>query len=206
MPFPRAKLAGRRRAADLATATGGHFRHGIRRAVGNCRGLTRWPIIAGSAVSPSRGSKLCPPGVDAFDCTRNPQGRQCCSVGAYRSFYSIVSKTEAVPFWCWSGPATLKRLRCPFFVRPARPGNACPSRFRAELHQALTTLVHNSLCGLLCARPAEARVTIVGRPSGLQPDAFSRPRPMFWAAQITAPACVFLDRVLAEGGFGVITS
>jgi uncharacterized protein (DUF4213/DUF364 family) len=192
MPFP-GKLRGRP-ALDLAKEALGD--HGIRRAVGiatmNALADTCWH----RRPHPETELRL---GVDAFDATELRPGDKVVVVGAFVPFLRELKRRRQPFLVLEQDPATLKPEELPFF----RTANEAPTVV-PEADVLLitgTTLINDTLGGLLrLAKPA-ARVTMVGPTVSLMPDAFlRRGADILGTVRITAPD-EFLE-TLAEGGSG----
>ena len=192
MPFP-GKLSGRP-ALDLANEA--LSEHGIRRAVGiaamNALADTCWR----RRPHPQSELRL---GIDAFDATEMRPGDKVVVVGAFVPFLRELKRRRQPFLVLEQDPATLKAEELPFF----RPANEAPTVV-PEADVLLitgTTLINDTLEGLLgLAKPA-ARVTMVGPTVSLLPDAFLRRGvDVLGTVRITAPD-EFLE-TLAEGGSG----
>jgi uncharacterized protein (DUF4213/DUF364 family) len=192
MPFP-GKLSGRP-ALDLANEA--LSEHGIRRAVGiaamNALADTCWR----RRPHPQSELRL---GIDAFDATEMRPGDKVVVVGAFVPFLRELKRRRQPFLVLEQDPATLKAEELPFF----RPANEAPTVV-PEADVLLitgTTLINDTLEGLLgLAKPA-ARVTMVGPTVSLLPDAFlRRGADVLGTVRITAPD-EFLE-TLAEGGSG----
>jgi uncharacterized protein len=192
MPFP-GKLSGRP-ALDLANEALSD--HGIRRAVGiaamNALADTCWR----RRPHPQSELRL---GIDAFDATEMWPGDKVVVVGAFVPFLRELKRRRQPFLVLEQDPATLKAEELPFF----RPANEAPTVV-PEADVLLitgTTLINDTLEGLLgLAKPA-ARVTMVGPTVSLLPDAFlRRGADVLGTVRITAPD-EFLE-TLAEGGSG----
>jgi uncharacterized protein len=192
MPFP-GKLSGRP-ALDLANEALSD--HGIRRAVGiaamNALADTCWR----RRPHPQSELRL---GIDAFDATEMRPGDKVVVVGAFVPFLRELKRRRQPFLVLEQDPATLKAEELPFF----RPANEAPTVV-PEADVLLitgTTLINDTLEGLLgLAKPA-ARVTMVGPTVSLLPDAFlRRGADVLGTVRITAPD-EFLE-TLAEGGSG----
>jgi uncharacterized protein len=192
MPFP-GKLRGRP-ALDLAGQALSD--HGIRRAVGiaamNALADTCWY----RRPHPETKLRL---GIDAFDATEMRPGENVVVVGAFVPFLRELKRRRQPFLVLEQDPATLKAEELPFF----RPANEAPTVV-PEADVLLitgTTLINDTLEGLLgLAKPA-ARVTMVGPTVSLLPDAFlRRGADVLGTVRITAPD-EFLE-TLAEGGSG----
>jgi uncharacterized protein len=192
MPFP-GKLRGRP-ALDLANEALSD--HGLRRAVGiaamNALADTCWR----RRPHPRTELRL---GIDAFDATEMRPGDKVVVVGAFVPFLRELKRRRQSFLVLEKDPATLKPEELPFF----RPANEAPTVV-PEADVLLitgTTLINDTLEGLLgLAKPA-ARVTMVGPTVSLLPDAFlRRGADVLGTVRITAPD-EFLE-TLAEGGSG----
>jgi uncharacterized protein (DUF4213/DUF364 family) len=192
MPFP-GKLHGRR-AADLAREA--FSTHGIRRAIGiatvNALADYCWQRRPHPEVTLRHG-------VDAFDATDIRPGDRVVVVGAFVPFLKELKRRDQPFLVLEQDPATLKADELPFF-RPAEQAAEILPQADVVLITG-STLVNNTLEGLLALAPSAARVTIVGPTVGMLPDAFlARGADVLGCVRITAPD-PFLD-LLAEGGSG----
>jgi uncharacterized protein len=192
MPFP-GKLRGRP-ALDLAKeALSGH---GIRRAVGiaamNALADTTWR----RRPHPQTERRL---GVDAFDATEMRPGDKVVVVGAFAPFLRELKRRRQPFLVLEQDPATLKAEELPFFRPAEQAGSVVPDA--DVLLITGTTLINDTLEGLLRLAKPTARVTMVGPTVSLLPDAFlRRGADILGTVRITAPD-EFLE-VLAEGGSG----
>jgi uncharacterized protein (DUF4213/DUF364 family) len=192
MPFP-GKLKGRP-VYDLAREALGD--NGIRRAVG---------IAAMNALADACWRRRPHPdtelrfGIDAFDATEILAGDQVVVVGAFVPFLRELKRRRQPFLVLEQDPATLKPDELPFF-RSAKEAAAVVPGADVLLITG-TTLINDTLDGLLgMAKPA-ARVTMVGPTVSLLPDAFlRRGADILGTVRITDPDA-FLD-MLAEGGSG----
>ena len=192
MPFP-GRLRGRR-ALDLLKETG--KASGIRRAVGvavmNALADLCWDR------RPLPDWELCW-GVDAFDATEIRPGDRVVVIGAFVPFLRALKRRGIGYLVLENDPATLKADELPFF-RPAEQAHAILPTADVALITG-TTLVNDTLDGLLGQLRPEARVTLVGPTVSLLPDAFLRRGvDVLGGVRVTAPDA-FLD-VLAEAGSG----
>jgi uncharacterized protein (DUF4213/DUF364 family) len=192
MPFP-GRLRGRR-ALDLLKETSAAS--GIRRAVGvavmNALADLCWDR------RPLADLELLH-GVDAFDATEIRPGDRVVVVGAFVPFLRALKRQRVDYLVLENDPATLKADELPFF-RPAEQARAVLPAADVALMTG-TTLVNDTLDGLLRLLRPEARVTLVGPTVGLMPDAFLRRGVgVLGGVRITAPN-EFLD-ALAEGASG----
>lgn len=192
MPFP-GKLHGRP-ALDLAKEALGD--HGIRRAVGiaamNALADTCWH----RRPHPDTELRL---GIDAFDATEIRPGDKVVVVGAFVPFLRELKRRRQPFLVLEQDPATLKAEELPFF-RPAEQADSVVPEADVLLITG-TTLINDTLEGLLSLAKSSARVTMVGPTVTLLPDAFlNRGGDILGTVRITAPE-EFLD-VLAEGGSG----
>ena len=192
MPFP-GKLRGRP-AAELAGE--GLSGHGIRRAVGiatiNALADVCWQRRPHPDIDLHSGS-------DAFDATHIHHRDKVVVVGAFVPFLKEL-KRRGQPFLVLEqDPATLKADELPFF-RPAEQAAEILPDADVVLITG-STLVNNTLEGLLALTRPDARVTVVGPTVGMLPDAFlARGADVLGCVRITEPDA-FLD-LLAEGGSG----
>jgi len=192
MPFP-GRLRGRR-AVDVLKETGAAS--GIRRAVGvavmNALADLCWDR------RPLPDLELCR-GVDAFDATEIRPSDRVVVVGAFVPFLRALKRRGIGYLVLENDPATLKADELPFF-RPAEQAHAILPTADVALITG-TTLVNDTLDGLLGQLRPEARVTLVGPTVSLLPDAFLRRGvDVLGGVRVTAPDA-FLD-VLAEAGSG----
>jgi uncharacterized protein len=192
MPFP-GKLAGRK-AADLAQEA--LSSHGIRRAIGvaaiNALAEFCWQRRPHPEIEVSLG-------IDAFDATQIEMGDNVVVVGAFVPFLKELKRRRQPFLVLEQDPATLKPDELPFF-RPAEKAAKVLPKADVVLITG-STLVNNTLEGLLALVRPEARVTIVGPSVGMLPDAFlARGADILGCVRITMPDA-FLD-LLAEGGSG----
>jgi uncharacterized protein (DUF4213/DUF364 family) len=192
MPFP-GKLHGRW-AADLAReALSGD---GIRRALGiatvNALADYSWERRPHSQVELL-------PSIDAFDATEIRRGDNVVVVGAFIPFLKELKRRGQAFLVLEQDPVTLKADELPSF-RPAEQAAEILPQADVVLITG-STLVNNTLEGLLALARPDARVTIVGPTVGMLPDAFlARGGDVPGCVRITAPD-TFLD-LLAEGGSG----
>jgi uncharacterized protein (DUF4213/DUF364 family) len=165
MPFP-GRLRGRR-ALDLLKETAAVS--GIRRAVG---------IAVMNALADLCWDRRPLPelelrhGVDAFDATEIHPGDRVVVVGAFVPFLRALKRRNVDYLVLETDPATLKSDELPFF-RPAEQAPLILPGADVVLMTG-TTLVNDTLDGLLRLLRPEARVTLVGPTVGLMPDAFLR--------------------------------
>jgi uncharacterized protein len=192
MPFP-GKLR-RRPAFDVAGEALGD--HGIRRAVGiaamNALADTCWR----RRPHPEAELRL---GIDAFDATDIRPGDNVVVIGAFVPFLRELKRRRQPFLVLEQDPATLKAEELPFF-RPADQAPAVVPEADVLLITG-TTLINDTLEGLLGAAKPAARVTMVGPTVSLLPDAFlRRGANILGTVRITEPD-EFLE-TLAEGGSG----
>jgi uncharacterized protein len=192
MPFP-GKLRGRP-AFDLAQEALGE--NGIRRAVGiaalNALADTCWR----RRPHPDTELQL---GIDAFDATEIYPGDRVVVVGAFVPFLRELKRRRQSYLVLEQDPATLKAEELPFF-RPAEQAAAVVPQADVLLITG-TTLINDTLDGLLALASPAARITMVGPTVTMLPDAFlHRGADVLGTVRITAPD-EFLD-LLAEGGSG----
>jgi uncharacterized protein (DUF4213/DUF364 family) len=192
MPYP-GKLRGRP-ALDLAREALSD--HGIRRAVG---------IAAMNALAEACWRRRPHPetelrlGVDAFDATEMRPGDKVVVVGAFVPFLRELKRRRQPFLVLEQDSATLKPEELPFF-RPADQARSVVPEADVVLITG-TTLINDTLEGLLGAAKPTARVTMVGPTVSLLPDAFlRRGADILGTVRITEPD-EFLE-MLAEGGSG----
>jgi uncharacterized protein len=192
MPFP-GKLRGRP-AFDLAREALGE--NGIRRAVGiaamNALADTCW------RRRPHPETEL-RPGIDAFDATEMRPGDKVVVVGAFVPFLRELKRRRQPYLVLEQDAATLKADELPFF-RPAEEAASVVPEADVLLITG-TTLINDTLQGLLSLAKPAARVTMVGPTVSMLPDAFlRRGADILGTVRIIDPDA-FLD-TLAEGGSG----
>ena len=192
MPFP-GKLRGRP-AFDLAKEALGD--HGIRRAVGiaamNALADTCWR----RRPNPETELRL---GIDAVDATDLRPGDNVVVVGAFVPFLRELKRRRQFFLVLEQDPATLKAEELPFFRLADQAHTVVPEA--DVLLITGTTLINDTLEGLLSAAKPAARVTMVGPTVSLLPDAFlRRGADILGTVRITEPD-EFLE-TLAEGGSG----
>ena len=192
MPFP-GKLHGRL-ARDLLKETTASS--GIRRAVGvatmNALAEMCWQRRAAPGVTLRTG-------LDAYDAAEIRAGENVVVVGAFVPFLKSLKRSGQRFTVLEMDPATLKPDELPYF-RPAGEAAAVLPDADVVLITG-TTLLNETLEGLLALCRPDARVVVVGPTVGLLPDAFlRRGADILGGVRITAPDA-FLD-VLAEGGSG----
>ena len=192
MPFP-GKLRGRP-AFDLAREALGE--NGIRRAIGIAAMNALADVCWRRRPHPEAELRL---GVDAFDATDIRAGDKVVVVGAFVPFLRALRQRRQAYLVLEQDPATLKADELPFF-RPAEEAGAVVPEADVLLITG-TTLINDTLEGLLALARPEARVTMVGPTVSLLPDAFlRRGADVLGSVRIAAPD-EFLD-LLAEGGSG----
>jgi uncharacterized protein len=192
MPFP-GKLQGRP-AFDLAQEALGD--NGIRRAVGiaamNALAETCW----NRRPHPETDLQL---GIDAFDATEINPGDQVVVVGAFVPFLRELKRRHQPYLVLEQDPATLKADELPFYRPAEEAGTVVPTA--DVLLITGTTLINDTLGGLLALAKPDARVTMVGPTVSMLPDAFlRRGADILGTVRVTEPDA-FLD-ILAEGGSG----
>ena len=192
MPFP-GKLRGRR-AMDLLKEAGSP--HPIRRAVGiaamNALADMCWDRRPDPAVALRSG-------VDAFDAAGIRPGDHVVVVGAFVPFLRALKQAGQRFTVLEMDPRTLKPDEMPFF-RPADQAAAVVPSADVVLMTG-TTLLNDTLEGLLALCRRDARVVVVGPTVSLLPAAYlRRGADVLGGVRVTAPD-EFLD-VLAEGGSG----
>jgi uncharacterized protein (DUF4213/DUF364 family) len=192
MPFP-GKLRGRPAFGLAKEALGDH---GIRRAVGiaamNALADTCWR----RRPHPEAELRL---GIDAFDATDIRPGDNVVVIGAFVPFLRELKRRRQPFLVLEQDPATLKAEELQFF-RPADQAPIVVPEADVLLITG-TTLINDTLEGLLGAAKPAARVTMVGPTVSLLPDAFlRRGANILGTVRITKPD-EFLE-TLAEGGSG----
>ncbi|MGH7094973.1 MAG: Rossmann-like domain-containing protein [Stellaceae bacterium] len=192
VPFP-GKMAGKpaRDAVNEAFST-----HGIRRAVG---------IAAINALAELAWRRRPHPlvelrcGIDAFDANVFLPSDLTVVVGAFVPFLKALKRRNQPYLVLEKDPATLKDDEMPFY-RPAETAPTVVPQADVLLITG-TTLLNDTMEGLLAMAKPTARVTLVGPTVGMLPDAFlARGADILGGVEITEPD-VFLD-LLAEGGSG----
>lgn len=192
MPFP-GKLRGRP-AFDLAQEALGT--NGIRRAVG---------IAAMNALADTCWRRRPHPqaefraGIDAFDATPMRPGDKVVVVGAFVPFLRELKRRRQPYLVLEQDPATLKPDELPFF-RPAEEAAAVVPEADVLLITG-TTVLNDTLDGLLRLARPEARVTMVGPTVSLLPGALLRRGADILGSVRIAKPDEFLD-LLAEGASG----
>jgi len=192
MPFP-GKLRGRP-AFDLAKEAFGN--HGIRRATGiaamNALADTCWR----RRPHPEAELRL---GIDAFDATDIRPGDNVVVIGAFVPFLRELKRRRQPFLVLEQDAATLKAEEMPSF-RPADQAPAVVPEADVLLITG-TTLINDTLEGLLAAAKPAARVTMVGPTVSLLPDAFLRRGASILGTVRNTEPDEFLE-TLAEGGSG----
>jgi uncharacterized protein (DUF4213/DUF364 family) len=192
MPFPD-KLRGRP-AFDLAREALGD--HGIRRAAGiaaiNALADTCWR----RRPHPEAELRL---GIDAFDATDIRPGDNVVVIGAFVPFLRELKRRRQHFLVLEQDPTTLKAEELPFF-RPADQAPVVVPEADVLLITG-TTLINDTLEGLLGAAKPAARVTMVGPTVSLLPDAFLRRGANILGTVRITESDEFLE-TLAEGGSG----
>jgi len=169
---------------------------GIRRAVGiaamNALAALCWDI------RPHSGADM-EIGVDAFDAAGIRPGQTVVVVGAFVPFLRELKKRRQPYLVLEQDPTTLKADEMPFY-RPAGQAPVVVPQADVLLVTG-TTLLNDTLDGILAAARPDCRKVVVGPTVGLVPDAyFRRGCDVLGGIRITDPDA-FLD-VLAEGGSG----
>jgi uncharacterized protein (DUF4213/DUF364 family) len=138
-------------------------------------------------------------GIDAFDATEIRPGDTVVVVGAFVPFLRELKRRRQPFLVLEQDPATLKPDELPYF-RPADEAPAVLPEADVLLITG-TTLINDTLEGLLALAKPTARVTMVGPTVSLLPNAFlRRGADILGTVRITDPDA-FLD-MLAEGGSG----
>ena len=192
MPFP-GKLRGRP-AADLLDEV--HQSHGIRRAVG---------IATMNALADAAWRRRPHPDVvlhedlDAFDAVTIGPQEHVVVVGAFVPFLKELKRRQQPYTVLELDPATLKAEELSHFRHASEAPAVVPTGDVIMITG--TTLLNDTLEGLLAAVRPEARVVVVGPTVGLVPDAYlRRGADILGSIRVTQPDA-FLD-LLAEGGSG----
>lgn len=196
MPFP-GKLRGR---PALRTAEEAVTHTGIRRALGIAALNALAQVVADRRQDSGGplGYELIE-GVDAFDAAEVTAGDTAVVVGAFVPFLRALRGLGARHWVLERDPSTLKPVEMPHF-RPAEEFPAIVPQADVLLVTG-TTLINDSLAGLLAVAKPGARIVVVGPTVTMVPDAFlARGCSVLGGVRITDPDA-FLD-VLAEGGSG----
>jgi len=138
-------------------------------------------------------------GVDVLDNIDLPEDANVAVVGALIPFVKVLKK-RGKPFSILElDPRTLKDDEMPYFVPPEKAAEKLPL---ADLLVITgTTLINDTLSGLLQVRKPGARVIVVGPTASMLPDAFfERGVSVLGGITVTDPDRV-LD-VISEGGSG----
>ena len=193
MPFP-GKLRGRP-AKDLLKETTAES--GIRRAVGIAVTNALADMCWDRRPRPDVELRI---GIDAYDAAAIRPGEHVVVVGAFVPFLKALKRAGQRYTVLEQDAATLKPDELPHF-RPAAAAPAVVPEADVLLVTG-TTLLNDTLDGLLALRRPGARVVLVGPTVGLLPDAFLRRGvDVMGGVRVTAPDA-FLD-LLAEGGSGL---
>ena len=192
MPFP-GKLRGQPIRNLLPEIEAGS---GIRRAVG---------VAAINALAALCWER-CPPrdmqlrtGIDAYDAAQIQPRDSVAVIGAFAPFLKSLKRARQNFIVLEMDPATLKPDEIPYFRPADQAATVLPSADVVLITG--TTLVNDTLEGLLASCRPAARVVVVGPTVGLLPGAFLRRGvDVLGGIRVTAPDA-FLD-VLAEGGSG----
>ena len=192
MPFP-GKLRGRP-AVDLLKEVASS--HPIRRAVG----IATMNALADMCWQrqPDPAAEL-RSGVDAYNAAAIHPGERVVVVGAFVPFLRALKQTGQSFTILEIDPRTLKPDEMPFF----RPADQAPAVVPAAdvVLMTGTTLLNDTLEGLLALCRPDARVVVVGPTVSLLPGAFlRRGADVLGGVRVTAPD-EFLD-MLSEGGSG----
>lgn len=137
--------------------------------------------------------------VDVLDNIELPEDAYVAVVGALIPFVKVLKK-RGKPFSILElDPRTLKEDEMPYFVPPEKAAEKIPL---ADLLVITgTTLINDTLAGLLQLKKPGARVIVVGPTASMLPDAFfERGVTVLGGIMVTDPDRV-LD-VIAEGGSG----
>ena len=192
MPFP-GKLRGRKAASLLDEAVEAT---GIRRALG---------IAVLNALAQAASERQGNPDadllsdVDAFDAAEIRADEKAVVVGAFAPFLRALRKIGADYLVLEKDPGTLKPVEMPFVRDASLAAEVVPHA--DVLLITGTTLINDTLDGLLDLAKPTARVVVVGPTVTMVPDAFfSRGCTILGGVVIDDPDA-FLD-VIAEGGSG----
>jgi len=192
MPFPT-RLRGRP-ARDLLKDTGATS--GIRRAVGVATMNALADMCWERRPSPDVELRA---GVDAYDAADIRPGEHVVVIGAFVPFLKSLKRVHQRYTVLEMDPATLKPDEMPH-CRPADQADRVVPDADVVLITG-TTLLNNTLEGLLALCRPQTRVVMVGPTVGLLPDAFLRRGvDVLGGVRVTSPDA-FLD-VLSEGGSG----
>ncbi len=192
MPFP-GKLSGRKAAAFVEDAIESG---GVRRALG----IAVLNALAQVAID----RYGCPDAeflqdTDAFDAVEVKPHEKVVVVGAFAPFLRALRKIEADYLVLEKDPATLKPVEMPFFREADLAGEVVPQA--DVLLITGTTLINDTLDGLLGMAKPTARTVVVGPTVTMIPEPFfNRGCDILGGIQIT-DADGFLD-ILCEGGSG----
>jgi len=192
MPFP-GKLRGRR-AVDVLKET--EAPSPIRRAVGIATMNALAEMCWSRRPSPEVELKV---GVDAFDTAAIAPGEHVVVVGAFVPFLRALKRMGQPYTVLEIDPRTLKPDELDHF-RPAEQAPAVVPSADVVFITG-TTMLNNTLEGLLSLCKPEARVVVVGPTVSLLPDAYLRRGVNILGGVRVAEPDALLD-VLAEGGSG----
>jgi uncharacterized protein (DUF4213/DUF364 family) len=191
-PFP-GKMRGRRAAAFLDEV---RQQDGIRRAVGIATMNAMAAFCRDRRPHPAVDLET---GIDAFDAADIRPGQLVVVVGAFVTFLRELKKRGQPYLVLEQDPATLKPDEMPFYRHASQAAAVVP---QADVILITgTTLLNDTLDGLLSAANPAACKVVVGPTVGLVPDAYLRRGcHILGTIKVTRPD-EFLD-VLAEGGSG----
>lgn len=192
MPFP-GKMRGRPAAVFLDEV---RQQDGCRRALGVAAMNALAALCWERRPHPDAGLEV---GVDAFDAAEIRPGETVVVVGAFIPFLRELKRRRQPYLVLEQDPATLKPEEMPFY-RPAAQAPLVVPQADVLLVTG-TTLLNDTLDGILAAARPGARKVVVGPTVGLVPDAyFRRGCHVLGGIQVTR-SDEFLD-ILAEGGSG----
>lgn len=192
MPFP-GKMRGRR-AADFLDEV--RQQDGIRRAVGIATMNALAALCWERRPHPDVDLEV---GVDAFDAAGIRPGQMVVVVGAFVPFLRELKKRGQPYLVLEQDPATLKADELPFYRHAAEAPAVVP---KADVLLVTgTTLLNETLDGILAAARPDACKVVVGPTVGLVPDAYLRRGCGVLGTIRVTRGDEFLD-VLAEGGSG----
>lgn len=192
MPFP-GKMRGRLAAGFLNEV---RQQDGIRRAVGIATMNALAAMCWDRRPHPDVAMEI---GIDAFDAAGIRAGQTVVVVGAFVPFLRELKRRGQPYLVLEQDPATLKADEQPFYRHASQAPSVVPQA--DVLLVTGTTLLNDTLDGILAAARPDACKVVVGPTVGLVPDAYLRRGcDVLGTIKIIRPD-EFLD-VLAEGGSG----
>lgn len=192
MPFP-GKLRGRRAAGLLDEAVKST---GIRRALGIAVLNALAHAARDTGSSASDGELL---EGDAFDAARIRPDEKVVVVGAFTPFLRALRRMGADHLVLEKDPSTLKPHEMPYFREAHLAPEVVPPA--DVLLITGTTVINDTLDGLLALAKPSARIVVVGPTVTLIPDAFFRRGCTILGGVVIDEPDAFLD-IIAEGGSG----